>query len=236
MFCSQCCFYPPASTPAGHSGPSSALNWSVNAGEAFVHTKSALTEACILSQLHCGSPLAIQYDASDLGRGAVLEQFTASEWHPLGFFSHMLSTAECLYSSQELLTAYAANCHSQSVIEEHRGCLFTDHHPLAQAVQHVSNPVVAATSLCLLKSWQMSSACRFPRMCLLMPSPEPQCVPSSLLASIMKLSSLCRNLLRMSMHIGQQSLDSTSVMIAILQLLSHSCMMFSTAHPDRWSL
>lgn len=56
-------------------------------------------------------------------------------------FPAMLSAAERLYSmfNRELLTAYSAVCHFPLSIEG-RCTIFTDHQPLAQAVQHTSDP------------------------------------------------------------------------------------------------
>lgn len=84
--------------------------------------------------------MAILSNALDAGMGTVLEQYSEGEWHLLCFSSQSLFASKHQYSvfNQGVLAAYSAVRHSN--IKGYWCSLFTDHWPLAQTVQHISDP------------------------------------------------------------------------------------------------
>lgn len=97
--------------------------------------RSILVDATLLAHPMPSAPLRVSSDASDLGVGAVLEQYSRGMWLPLSFFSKHLSRAELKYSEfdRELLAAYLAIRKFQPFIEGHPCQLLTDHKPLVHA-------------------------------------------------------------------------------------------------------
>ena len=67
------------------SGPlakgSIALTWTTEQATAFTNCKTQLCHATLLSHLAHDAPLALTTDASNIARGAVLQQEINGEWH-----------------------------------------------------------------------------------------------------------------------------------------------------------
>ena len=86
-------------------------------------------------------PTAVTVDASDLAIGGILEQFTDGLWRPLAFFSCKFQLAQTSYSTfdRELLAANASIQHFRYFLEGCQFSLFTDHKPLAFALNKVSD-------------------------------------------------------------------------------------------------
>ena len=61
---------------------------------AFDEIKAALARAAMIHHPSKKAPLSIATDASDSAVGAVLQQFVAGAFQPLGFFSKALKPAE----------------------------------------------------------------------------------------------------------------------------------------------
>lgn len=73
-----------------HKHSSLIIQWN-DCNSAFIQSANDTpARCCLLSHPH---PTA-HSDALDIGIGAVLEQLIRGRWHPLGFFSHRLSTAK----------------------------------------------------------------------------------------------------------------------------------------------
>lgn len=105
-----------------HSCPlSREVPWSLDSESAFADARSILADANLLAHPVASIPLRVSSDASDLGVGMVLEQYSHGTWLPLSFFSKHLSRAELKYSAfnRELLAAYLPVRKFQTLIE---GC------------------------------------------------------------------------------------------------------------------
>ena len=68
------------------TSPKQHFNWTPACNAAFHLAKTALTNATSLAFPLDSAPLRLATDASDLGVGAVLEQFTEGSWWPLEFW------------------------------------------------------------------------------------------------------------------------------------------------------
>lgn len=77
-----------------HKHPSFVIPWTDDFVSSFQKAKDTLSHACLLSHPIHGAPLALHLDVSDTGVVAVQEQLSEGKWHPLGFFSQTLTTAE----------------------------------------------------------------------------------------------------------------------------------------------
>ena len=115
--------------------------WTENADAAFRAVKAALSEAVRLTHPVPGAPLSLQVDASDTGAGAVLQQFVADCWQPLGFFSRRFKPVQTRYSTfgRELLGVYLAVRHFRHALEGREVIIFTDHKPLTSALTAASD-------------------------------------------------------------------------------------------------
>ena len=84
------------------------VSWTTDLEKAFHDIKNHVVNACVLDFPKQGAPLRLVTDASDIGIGAVLEQFSPPYWRPLGFFSRKLSGAPFRYSTfdKELLAIH----------------------------------------------------------------------------------------------------------------------------------
>lgn len=67
--------------------------WPLRAEKAFIAVKEALASATLLAFPSPTAPTRLVADASDLGMGALLEQFLNNSWHPLAFYSKKFNSA-----------------------------------------------------------------------------------------------------------------------------------------------
>ncbi|KFD60497.1 hypothetical protein M514_27333 [Trichuris suis] len=107
---------------------------------AFDSVKEALANAVLLSHPAPNAPLSLVVDASDNAAGAVVQQRVNGHWEPLSFFSRRFQPREIRYSAfgRELLALYWAVRHFRYFLEGRHFTVFTDHKPLAQALQRGS--------------------------------------------------------------------------------------------------
>ena len=90
--------------------PSTPIQWSDKLHESFSELKSKIRDAIFLHHPVPGARLAISVDASDIGVGAILEQFVSGVWQPLSFFSKSQDQGQVKYSAfdRELLATKLA--------------------------------------------------------------------------------------------------------------------------------
>ena len=81
-------------------------------------------------------------DASDLGVGAVLEQFTDGSWFPLEFWSRKLTPTEmnCFMFDWEMLSLFLSIRHFRHMLTNSVFHVLTDHRPLTQALMRKGEP------------------------------------------------------------------------------------------------
>ena len=81
------------------------------------------------------APIALTTDASKLGIGGVLEQFSNGIWQPLGFWSRHLKPAQHKWSTfrRELYAVQQGLRHFITEVEGRHLVIFTDHKPLLGA-------------------------------------------------------------------------------------------------------
>ena len=122
----------PLHTLLSHTQADTELQWSDDSIAAFEQAKAALADATLLSHLKPDAVVAIMSDASDIAVGAVLQQVTDGQWHPIAYFSRKLSPTERCYSTydRELLAMYLSVKHFRYFIEGRSFSLYTDHKPL----------------------------------------------------------------------------------------------------------
>jgi RNase H-like domain found in reverse transcriptase len=109
---------------------------------AFEAAKAAVSAATLLAHPSPTADLALITDASGFHVGAVLQQRSNGQsWRPLGFFSQKLSPAESRYSAfdRELLAVYSSILHFRHLLEGRRFSVFSDHKPLASALNKVAD-------------------------------------------------------------------------------------------------
>ncbi|KXJ84088.1 hypothetical protein RP20_CCG020016 [Aedes albopictus] len=80
-------------------------------------------------------------DASNLAAGAVLQQFSAGSWQPLGFYSEKFSESQRKYSTfgRELTAMKMAVKYFRYFLEGRNFTIFTDHKPLTTAMSVNTN-------------------------------------------------------------------------------------------------
>ncbi|KAH9579146.1 hypothetical protein MS3_00000752 [Schistosoma haematobium] len=102
----------------------------------FSEIKTALAQVTLLARPNPSATLSIAVDASNFAMGAVMQQNISGSWQPLEFFSRRLTPTETRYSAfgRELLAAYCAIKHFRHAVEGRQFILFTDHKPLAYAL------------------------------------------------------------------------------------------------------
>lgn len=112
------------------------IEWTTQADKAFEKCRQSILEATTLVHPIIGAPLAIMTDASDCSLGAVLQQKEQNKWKPLAYFSKAMSATQRRYSvyDRELLAMYTAVKHFRRLIEGCEATVFTDHKPLAHAL------------------------------------------------------------------------------------------------------
>lgn len=124
-----------------HKNDKRKITWTTKAEQAFTASKELLATATLLAHPIPEAVISIATDASDIAVGAVLEQQVAGEWHPLGFFSKKLSTAEAKYSTydRELLAIFKAIRYFQHFVEGRFFVVRTDHKPITFAFAQKSD-------------------------------------------------------------------------------------------------
>ncbi len=120
---------------------SQVLEWDNDMTDAFCKTKAALVHATMLTHPKPGATIGLTTDASDVGIGAVLQQWQNNKWQPLGFFSRQLRKPELKYSAfdKELLALYLAIRHYKYYLEGRSFVVYTDHKPLLSAMKKFSD-------------------------------------------------------------------------------------------------
>ena len=113
-------------------GQSVTLLWTAEADAAFLAAKQALADATTLCFPCPDAETSIATDASNIGVGAVLQQFVEGHWKPIAFFSKKFTSAEAKYSAydRELLAIHKAIKRFRYFIEGRRFHIYTDHKPL----------------------------------------------------------------------------------------------------------
>lgn len=113
----------------------SPVHWSTERIVAFEKCKTDLSQATLLVHPSANAPVALTVDASDFAIGAVVEQWEANTWKPLGFFSKKISPAQRKYSTydRELLAIYSSIKYFRHLLEGRPFTIFTDHKPLTFA-------------------------------------------------------------------------------------------------------
>jgi hypothetical protein len=110
---------------------------------AFDAAKAALSATALLDHPSVAAELALYCDASSSHTRAVLQQRRpGQQWRPLGFFLQKLSAAESRYSTfdRELLAVYSSLIHFRHLLEGRHFAVYSDHKPLAGALERVSEP------------------------------------------------------------------------------------------------
>ena len=112
------------------------LEWSTDVEQAFNKTKAALAAATLLHHPRLEALTALTTDASNLGMGAVLEQYIDRRWVPLAFFSKKFSRAQSNYSAfdRELAAIHLAIRHFKYFLDGRPFVVFTDHKPITLAI------------------------------------------------------------------------------------------------------
>ena len=105
------------------------LKWNESAEAAFSESKQILANATLLVHPDPSAQLNITYDASDFAVSGVLQQYIASIWQPLSFFSKKLNPAETRYSAfdRELLAVYATIRHFRHNLKGRNFFVNTNH-------------------------------------------------------------------------------------------------------------
>ena len=67
--------------------------------KSFLESKRMIMDATMLAHPDPAAPIALTTDASKLGIGGVLEQFSNGVWQPLGFWSRHLKPAQHKWST-----------------------------------------------------------------------------------------------------------------------------------------
>ena len=107
----SCCF----DAPTAHKPSTSSVSYLFRheLDTAFKKSNEALATSTMLVYPCDETSISLKIDASDVGVGAVLEQFNGGFWETLVFFSRQLHTPECEYSvfADEQLALYLAVRH-----------------------------------------------------------------------------------------------------------------------------
>ena len=122
-------------------GQSIKLTWTQEAEKAFLNSKNILINGTTLSFPVSEAETSISTDASNIGTGAVLQQFIDSAWKPIAFFSQKFNNAESKYSTfdRELLAIYKAIKRFRYFIEGRKFHVYTDHKPLTTTFANNKN-------------------------------------------------------------------------------------------------
>ena len=115
------------------SGARRKFIWTAEAEEAMKYIKEKCLSVPILLIWDADRPTRITTDASDVGIGAVLEQFSEGIWRPVEYWSQKLKPAETRYSATDkewLAVIDAVSRHWRYLLEGKSIIVQTDHKPL----------------------------------------------------------------------------------------------------------
>ena len=118
------------------------MKWNSEADEAFVKSKSMLSEKTLVEFLDPKAELSIVSDASDVSISGVLQQKQpeSDTWKPVSFFSRKLNATQKKYSifSRELMAIFQSIKYFRHLVEGREFHVITDHKPLLTALQKKS--------------------------------------------------------------------------------------------------
>lgn len=108
------------------------IPWDPETKEAFEKVKNELANAALLVHPKIIAEIRLVMDASDIGIGAVLEQYSENSWKPLANFSRKLTDTQKRYSAydRELTAIFQAVKYFKQFLEPHKFTILTDHKPL----------------------------------------------------------------------------------------------------------
>lgn len=108
------------------------IPWDRDSEEAFENVKNELANAALLVHPKVSAEIRLITDASDIGIGAVLEQYSENSWKLLAFFSRKLTDTQKRYSAydKELTAIFQAVKYFKHFLEPHKFKILTDHKPL----------------------------------------------------------------------------------------------------------
>ena len=108
------------------------FQWTIKSQNSFEHLKCLLASPPVLAYPNFNSTFFLHTDASGDGLGAILEQETDGQLHPLAYTSRTLSKHEANYSVMELeeLAIVWALRHFRAYLLGHKCVIYTDHSPL----------------------------------------------------------------------------------------------------------
>ena len=122
------------------------LQWTAAQSKAFEDLRVHLGTCGLLTFPRRGAPTRLCTDASDSAIGAVLEQWEAGSWRPLGFHSRALKPPQRSFSAfdRELLAIHQAVQRFRPFLEACDFHIVTDHKPLTgNAMNSLSNTLTA---------------------------------------------------------------------------------------------
>lgn len=127
--------------PGNRKNDTRKLQWTIEADKAFVKCKESLANAALLSYPDPFKRMGLMIDASDTAAGAILQQYDAGAWQPLGFFSQKFSSSQKKYSvfGRELTAMKLAVKYFRHLVEGREFTIYTDHRPLTYALNSNSN-------------------------------------------------------------------------------------------------
>ena len=108
---------------------------------AFAKLKKAFTEASILRHFNLKKRIVIETDASGFIISRIISQLQEDngQWHPITFWSHKITNAECCYKvhNKELLAIIKAFWHWRHYLEESRHTIvvWSDHANLCRFME-----------------------------------------------------------------------------------------------------
>ena len=115
------------------SGARRKFAWTAEAEAAMKYIKEQCLHPPVLLTWDPDRPIRITTDASDVGIGAVLEQFHEGIWRPVEYWSRKLKPAETRYSATDkewLAVVDAVSKHWRYLVEGRSIIVQTDHKPL----------------------------------------------------------------------------------------------------------
>jgi len=107
------------------------FQWTTNCQNSFEHLKCQPTSPPVLAYPDFSLTFVLHIDASDDGLGAVLEQDTDDQPHPVVYASRTISKHEANYSVTEMeeLAIVRALFHFRAYLLGHKCIVYTDHSP-----------------------------------------------------------------------------------------------------------
>ena len=117
------------------------FKWSEEATNSVRTLQRALLGRPVLALWDSQAPTRLYTDASLVGIGAILQQFTQGQWHTVEYYSRKLKGAEVNYSAtdRELLAVHeAVTKHWRHRLADRQFELYTDHMPLCGELRYDS--------------------------------------------------------------------------------------------------